>query len=65
MKNLEAVLFDLVSFGLVKRADCHVPLSVDWECLWKMAIQQGVSSICLDGLHRLEERKDGQAEIPK
>lgn len=56
MKNLETVLFDLISFGLGERVARNVPLSVDWECLWKMAIQQGVSSICLDGLHRLEER---------
>lgn len=34
-ENLEAVLFDLISFGLDERGDCHVPLSVDWECLWK------------------------------
>lgn len=65
MKKLEAVLFDLISFGLGERGDCHVPLSVDWECLWKMAIQQGVSSICLDGLQRLEARNGGQVAIPK
>lgn len=48
MKNLEAVLFDLISFELGERVARHVPWSVDWECLWKMAIKQGVSSICLD-----------------
>lgn len=31
----------------------------------EMAIQQGVSSICLDGLQRLEERNDGLTAIPK
>ena len=65
MKNLEAVLFDLISFELGERVARNVPLSVDWECLWKMAIQQGVSSICLDGLQRLEERNDGLNAIPK
>lgn len=65
MKNLEVVLFDLISFGLGERGDSHVPLAVDWECLWKMTIQQGVSSICLDGLQRLEARNDGQAAISK
>lgn len=65
MKNLEAVLFDLISFGLDERVARHVPWSVDWECLWKMAIKQGVSSICLDGLQRLEEWNDGLTAIPK
>lgn len=65
MKNLETILFNLVSFGLGERVARHVPWSIDWECLWKMAIQQGVSSICLDGLQRLEERNGGQAAIPK
>lgn len=65
MINIENVLFRLISIGLGERGDCHVPLSVAWECLWKMAIQQGVSSICLDGLQRLEERNGGQVAIPK
>lgn len=65
MINIENVLFRLISIGFKERGDCHVLLSVDWECLWKMAIQQGVSSICLDGLQRLEERNDGLTAIPK
>lgn len=45
----------IVSFGLGKCGDSYTFSSVDWECLWKMASQQGVSAICLDGLQILDK----------
>lgn len=65
MKSLETILFRLISLGLEESGDCHFPLSVDLECLWKMASQQGVSAICLDGLQMLDKGSGCLAVIPK
>lgn len=65
MKSLETILFRLISLGLEESGDCHSPLSVDWECLWKMASQQGVSAICFDGLQMLDKGSGCLAVIPK
>ena len=65
MKSLETILFRLISLGLEESGDCHFLLSVDWECLWKMASQQGVSAICLDGLQMLDKGSGCLAVIPK
>ena len=65
MINTEKILFRLISLGLEEIGDSHFPLSVDWECLWKMASLQGVLAICLDGLQMLDKGSGCLAVIPK
>ena len=65
MINIETILFNIVSLGLEEKEYCNIPLSVDWECLWKMASQQGVSPICLDGLQILDKGSGCLTMIPK
>lgn len=65
MVNTETILFKLISLGLEEQEYCNIPLFVDWKCLWKMASEQGVSAICLDGLQMLDKDSGCLALIPK
>lgn len=53
MKSLDTILFKLISLGLDESGDRYFLLSVDWECLWKMASLQGVSAIVWKGYRYL------------
>ena len=65
MISTETILFWLISLVFEERGGCHIHLSVDWKCLWKMASQQGVSAICLDGLQILDKGIGCLTMIPK
>lgn len=65
MVNTETILFKLISLGLEEQEYCNIPLFVDWKCLWKMASEQGVSAICLDGLQMLDKDSGCLALISK
>lgn len=55
MKDIEPVLFKLISVGLRASNDCCFPKDVDWDGIYKIATEQGVASICLDGLQYLHQ----------
>ena len=54
MKDIEEILFKLVAAGLETCYDAFsLPKDVDWESVFNLANTQGVATICLDGLQRL------------
>lgn len=65
MNNSETFLLKLISLGLGISVDNYSPSSVDWKYLLKMASQQGVLAICMDGLQRLDKENGCLASMPK
>lgn len=65
MNNSETFLLKLISLGLGISVDNYSPSSVDWKCLLRMASQQGVLAICMDGLQRLDKENGCLASMPK
>lgn len=53
MKHVEEVLFKLISAGLGICYEDDLPQNVDWGSIFKLAHQQGVGAVCLDGLQKL------------
>jgi len=58
MKDIEEVLFGLVSFGLGKDLASVSVKDVNWELVYNMASQQGLVAICMDGLQRLSQHSE-------
>lgn len=65
MKNTKTILYKLIAAGFGECDDSFLPPSVNWESLWMMSRQQGVSAICLDGLQLIDKEKRCLTSIPK
>lgn len=53
MKYGEEILFKLISAGLGICDEKNFPKNVDWGSVFKLATQQCIGTICLDGLQKL------------
>ncbi len=53
MKYVEETLFKLIAAGLGTCNSCSLPKEVGWDFVVNLANKQGVGSICLDGLQKL------------
>lgn len=50
MKHVEDILFKLIAAGLGTCDRASLPKDVDWRSVFKLANQQGVGAVCLDGM---------------
>lgn len=53
MKHVEDILFKLIAAGLGTCDRASLPKDVDWRSVFKLANQQGVGAVCLDGMQKL------------
>ncbi len=62
-KELQDIFLQLVRFGIGTSKDAIISKGVDWACIKKIADEQGLSAVVLDGLNEVRStKKDVRSE---
>lgn len=61
--SIEETVFQLIRLGLGLSKDALFPKDTDWEPVLKLALEQGVCGICLDGIEKLPSGTVPQAVL--